>query len=85
MKFILKPVIAAALLASTSAFAALVAPSAGAPSNGNGELFLTIFDASAQVSFVLDLGVGLKDFRTAGDLVRPTGTAADGVAVQAAP
>ena len=78
MKFIVKPILAAALFASANAFAAVASPSV---SPGNGELFLTLFDPTAQVSFTLDLGVGLKDFRTAADLVRPTGTAADGVTV----
>jgi hypothetical protein len=79
MKFILKPVIAAALFASANAFAALASPSV---TPGNGELFLTLFDATAQVSYTLDLGVGLKDFRSAADLVRPTGTAGDSVVAQ---
>ncbi len=82
MKFIVKPILAAALFASANAFAALASPTI---SPGNGELFLTLFDSAAQVSYTLDLGVGLKDFRTAADLVRPVGTAADGVAVAAGP
>ncbi|MEK8050038.1 PEP-CTERM sorting domain-containing protein [Ideonella sp. DXS22W] len=56
---------AAAALASVNAFAA-IAPA----SSGNGELILTVFDDTAKVSYLMDLGVTIKDFRTAADAVR---------------
>lgn len=37
-----------------------------APYNGNGELFLSVFDSTAKVSYTLDLGLNLDSFFIAG-------------------
>lgn len=63
----LKSLVAAVAVASTApAFAAISpgAPQTGAnlPYNGNGELFLTVFDSGAKISYTLDLGVTQNDF-----------------------
>jgi hypothetical protein len=58
MKLISKTLVAATAILSTQAFAA-IAP----PSTGNGELFLVMFDPTAEVSLTLDLGIAINDFR----------------------
>lgn len=57
MKLKMIALAAATMLASASAMAA-IAPG----STGNGELFLSVFDNSAKVSYTLDLGVRMNDF-----------------------
>lgn len=76
MKFLTKPVLAAALLASTGAFAA-IAPSSDATKQ-DGELFFVLFDEFSQTSFTLDLGVFSKDFRAVADVTRLAPTVIEG-------
>ena len=62
MKLISKTLVAAAVALSAPAFAA-IAPA----SSGNGELFVVLFNPTAEVSLTFDLGIGINNFRTAYD------------------
>ena len=61
--------IAAALVASAPAFAAIAPGTILGIGNGTGdsEMFLVVYDASAQVSYTLDLGVFGSSFRSLAD------------------
>ncbi|GCL62910.1 PEP-CTERM sorting domain-containing protein [Pseudaquabacterium pictum] len=58
MKLIQKTLVAAAVALSAPAFAG-IAPTG----TGNGELFLVLFNPTAEVSLTKDLGIGINDFR----------------------
>ena len=62
MKLLQKTQVAAAVALSAPAFAA-IAPT----STGNGELFLVVFNPTAEVSLAVDLGIGINEFRPAYD------------------
>jgi len=70
MKFKTLSIALAAALAVPAAFAAIspgtTQSGANAAYNGNGELFLSVFDDTAKVSYTLDLGVTQNTFFTSG-------------------
>lgn len=76
MKFILKPILAAALLASTGAYAAVSAPNDAV--NKDGELLFVLFDEQSLTSFTMDLGVLSKSFREVADVTRLANTVIEG-------
>jgi hypothetical protein len=65
MKFALKVIAASIALAAANQAGAAIADWNSTGSTGSGELFLAVWDQSAQTSYIRDLGIRMNDFMPA--------------------